>query len=379
MWQKLHRGHIRLGEPLPWPVYDAQGHLLLRKGAVLTIPGQVDALAERGLFVPETSAVAPPPEATPTPESKEPVLTRLQFLGLRLKRLFDAVEKTQGINLPEKITHIARDIQEAVAEDFDAALAAVHLDFEGSYVAGHSLHGAILCEILARSQTDCAADRLPFLCAALTRDIGVIAPMEQAAKIEGPLPDPLRAAIRTHAQNSRRQLEQAGVRDTRWLEAVLHHHERLDGSGYPNGLAGEAVSLGGRLLAIADSYSAMTKERAWRAPVAGKRALGNLFLDQGKQYDTALVQGLVKEMGVFPPGTLVRLESGEIAVVHRRRHPGNPAQPIVYSLYDRQGIPLVAPLKRDTSVPQHAITGLLHISQSRSAATAMKRLWQKAA
>ena len=93
----------------------------------------------------------------------------------------------------------------------------------------------------------------------------------------GALTEDQRLMIDTHPLAGVELLQAAGVDDEVWLEAVLQHHERLDGSGYPSGLEGDAISPGARMLAIVDIYSAMVRPRAYREAIHARHALRSLF------------------------------------------------------------------------------------------------------
>lgn len=158
----------------------------------------------------------------------------------------------------------------------------------------------------------------------------------------------------------------AGVGDPLWLEAVLHHHERLDGSGYPHGLRGDDIPHLARLLGIVDIYTAMLRPRTYRDAVPARMALRNIFLERGKQVDEALATLLIKELGVYPPGTLVRLANDEIGVVLHRG--GDAAHPQVSRLMTAEGYRASVAVVRDThaaefqivdSVPHGRYPGLL--------------------
>jgi hypothetical protein len=97
---------------------------------------------------------------------------------------------------------------------------------------------------------------------------------------------------------------------------VLQHHERLDGSGYPKGLKGSNISELTQILSIADTYDAQISGRCSQPPVPPARALSELYRAAvAGQYATSLVQQLIHLLGVYPIGSLVRLNTGEQAVV----------------------------------------------------------------
>lgn len=99
------------------------------------------------------------------------------------------------------------------------------------------------------------------------------------------------------------------------LLGISEHHERLDGSGYPQGLSGAAISLFGRISAIADSFSAMTSERPYDITRSSFDAMKELFKMAETELHAPLVEEFVQAIGIFPVGSMIELSSGEVAIV----------------------------------------------------------------
>jgi HD-GYP domain-containing protein (c-di-GMP phosphodiesterase class II) len=99
------------------------------------------------------------------------------------------------------------------------------------------------------------------------------------------------------------------------IEGVAQHHERMDGSGYPNGLLGKDISIFGKMSAIADTYAAITKQRPYAQPVSPHDALQMLSNWSGTQFQPDMVEHFIQSIGVFPVGSLVELSTGEVAVI----------------------------------------------------------------
>lgn len=364
---------------MPFSILDENGNLLLRKGVVISLPGQIERLIERNaMWEPEEYEYAGPEARVatqPLPPPSLPVFERINSLMLNLKHvLTTAVRNPEQIDLPTRIRTLAETVQALCTEDLDAALAAPHLDYFNPYIVVHQVMGAVLAEIIASRKGIAAEDRLLFLCAALTRDIGQLTLQSEIDKCDGPLPDALKAAMQQHPLQGREMLLRAGVKEAAWLDAVAQHHERLDGSGYPARLQGAAISLGARILAIADSYSAMTKPRPYRnKAMYAQNALRDMYLEKDTHMDGELTQGLIKEIGMLPPGSIVRLKCGEIAAIRNRTMKADEA--VVFSVYNQKGMPLSDPIRRETSAPGFEITGIVPFAECRSATVTIKRLW----
>jgi hypothetical protein len=103
--------------------------------------------------------------------------------------------------------------------------------------------------------------------------------------------------------------------DTAALAIIAAHHERYDGTGYPRGLEGMSIPLAAEMAGIIDTYCAMTRERVYRGAVSSQRAMETLNQQRNKQFRDTLVDQFLQCIGLYPIGTLVELNSGEVAVV----------------------------------------------------------------
>lgn len=380
--KRIVPANIVLGEPLPFSVYDENGRLLLRQGIVITMPDQVDRLIFRGAqwddskepIEPERP-VAPRPSA-PVDEDLSP-FEQLGGLMLNLKHVIGtALKNPEQIDVAARIGKIAVAVQNICAADIDGALAAPCLDYQNPYIIVHQMMGAVLTEIIAGRKELTPAQRLPLVCAALTRDLGQIPLQAELDEHLGPLPEGLRHRMHQHPNVSAELLARAGVSDAVWLQAVRGHHERLNGSGYPAARQGDDISLGARILAVADIYSAMEKPRPYRNKAHfPQNALKEIYLKKDAEIDGEMAHILVKQLGLLPPGTLVKLKCGEIAVIKSPTVKAEGAT--VYSIYGKTGMLLPQPVPRATSEPGYEISGLVPFAECRSASITIKQVWAK--
>jgi HD-GYP domain-containing protein (c-di-GMP phosphodiesterase class II) len=123
------------------------------------------------------------------------------------------------------------------------------------------------------------------------------------------------AEMKSHVTHSIDILNQTANVNPDVMEGVAQHHERMDGSGYPFGLAGNGISIFGKMAAIADTYAAITKKRPYAEPASPHDALQMLSNWGGTQFQSDMVEHFIQSIGVFPVGSLVELSTGEVAVV----------------------------------------------------------------
>jgi HD-GYP domain-containing protein (c-di-GMP phosphodiesterase class II) len=132
--------------------------------------------------------------------------------------------------------------------------------------------------------------------AAIVRDVGHIAVPERILLTPGPLSPDERTIMELHPRVGAKLIaELPALQDV--AATVLHHHERVDGTGYPAGLAGEAIPHAARVLAVVDAYSAMIHDRPYRSALSPEEALAELGAGAGTQFDPAIVGALVEEVG----------------------------------------------------------------------------------
>lgn len=126
------------------------------------------------------------------------------------------------------------------------------------------------------------------------------------------------------------------------FNAAAQHHERYDGTGYPHGLKGDQISLHGQMLAIVDVYDAITSLRAYHKGMPPTDALRKIFEWSGTHFDRTLVQAFIKGIGIYPAGSLVRMESEKLGVV-REVAPDKLLQPVVLLIYDCKSMCHIVP------------------------------------
>ena len=139
------------------------------------------------------------------------------------------------------------------------------------------------------------------------------------------------------------------------LDVAAQHHERFDGSGYPNKLKGGKISRYGQMSAIVDVYDAITSERVYHKGMAPTEALRKILEWSKYHFNPELTQVFIRSLGIYPTGSLVRLKSGRLAIVEEQ-HPDKIMQPKVKIIFHTRGYYL-RPEIIDLRHSQDCITG----------------------
>ena len=160
----------------------------------------------------------------------------------------------------------------------------------------------------------------------LLLDIGKIKLPRTLLEKSGRLTDSEFALAKTHVALGLNELHRTPNIHPDVLEGIAQHHERMNGSGYPQGLQGEKISVFGRMAGIADTYAAMTKKRAYAAAASPHEVLQMLSNWSGSLYQGEMVEQFIQSIGAFPVGSMVELSSGEVGVIvthnkHKRLKP----------------------------------------------------------
>jgi len=369
---------VGLGRPLPFSIYDKKGVLLLKAGIVISLPRQLERLLDSGLYYSQSEAAASPrvrPALLPKAEPERVnAFEMLESVKARLFRVFVNFHSTAyQKEVLASVEDVALTIQEACAHDTDAALASLHLDYESSYSVVHHLQAGLLCELVGKRLGIKDESRLTLIKAAITHDIGLHDIQDVLDRQVAPLSEQQKSRINCHPSESVKILSELGVTDRVWLDAVLNHHERIDGSGYPAGCTGENITPPARILAVADIYSAMVRDRPYRKAMVSKEAMRQMLIDQGKTTDARITQIMIKEVGVFPPGAIVKLQNGEVAVVKERGE--NTMTPIAYAFMRPDDMPRLSTARRETGRAEFAIEGMLPFSRYKGSLSIIRGLW----
>ena len=230
-----------------------------------------------------------------------------------LAHAFDTVRSSGKLDI-DAMTGIAQDIADSMLRNPFAITRLTRLKSRHEYTYVHSVAvGAFMVGLARELEVDEAL--IPEIAlAGLLHDIGKARmPIEMLDKA-GPLSDAERGTIQTHPEKGHALLVRVGCTSPLVLDVCLHHHERLNGEGYPHRLAGENISIWSRIAAICDVYDAVTSTRAYKQSWSPGQALEWMTGADG-HFDRRMFVAFRRLVGAFPVGTLVRLSSERLAVV----------------------------------------------------------------
>jgi HD-GYP domain-containing protein (c-di-GMP phosphodiesterase class II) len=209
--------------------------------------------------------------------------------------------------------------------------------------------------------------------AGLLQDIGKLRLPSKLLEKRSPLTDAEHDLLKSHVGHSVEMLEGSPNASPVLIETVAQHHERFDGSGYPKGLKGDEISMLGAMAGIADTYAAMTNARPYRNPALPQEVLQQLYAWRGTKFNSDLVEKFIRCVGIFPVGSLVELNTREVAVVMAHSQVRR-LKPRLMLILDHQQQPYSAPIVLDllndprtpSGEPYRIVRGLQADAQSNS-------------
>jgi HD-GYP domain-containing protein (c-di-GMP phosphodiesterase class II) len=338
---RLCAHQIRLNEPLPWNVRNEPGHLLLGKGFLLTDQAQIDTLLERGVYVDQDEYEAHLREQQAAQARKDPFALWAQIL----RRTGQLLRSHQGnATFAHDMGELSVQVQAAMKEDIEAGTFEMVYGEPTGYAISHSLQTAFVASLAAERFGWSESERSTLIRAALTMNIAMLDTQNQLAQQTTPLTAQQKAHIAAHAVKGRETLEKAMVDCSDWLRTVEQHHVTADGRGLPQDRSG--LSQLACMIHYADVYLAKLSPRASRPALPVNVAARELFV-HADGANNPYAAAIIKEMGIFPPGSFVKLANGDTAIVLRRGETASTPQ--VHSLVSADGWVFPDSKPRDTA------------------------------
>jgi len=235
-------------------------------------------------------------------------------LAVSIEDVMGELKSSGRLNV-HKLEAAVQPMVDSVLRNPAAMSCLMRLRRKGGYLYSHSLASSVWATALGR---EIGLDREALLAVALGAmllDVGKTRIPEAILGKPGKLEADELALVRRHVEFSLEIFEEAGEVNPRVVEMVAHHHERHDGSGYPRGAKGDEIPVYGRIAGIVDTYDAMITSRPYATTQSSYGALRQLRSLAGREFQPELVDQFTQAIGMFPTGTLVLLNTGEVAVV----------------------------------------------------------------
>ena len=254
--------------------------------------------------------------------------------------------KTEGQpDLPATLQAV-EGLADAVTQNRTALVALTAMRNYDNYTFTHMVNVSILTMGQARALGIEGRLLREFGLSALMHDIGKVRTPKDILNKPDKLTDPEFEIMRRHTVDGAEILRRTPEMPILAPVVAFEHHLRIDGTGYPYGAKRDGLNIGTMLCGIADVYDAMRSQRAYQQAHPTDRILAVLKRNDGTQFDQNLVRRFVQLLGIYPPGNLVRLTSGEIAVV-THTHAPDPHRPRVRVLFAKDGTRLDLPYDRN--------------------------------
>lgn len=379
MLKRIHVEDVRLGMFIHGFAGSWLDHPFWRNRFLLEDPAdlaRIRASAVREVWIDVSQGADVPPEA-PVAEAVEAPqdIVPLQAYDERVQRLLEPVSQSVELQRAARLLASARgavkdmfqdarmgraidrqvmravadDIADSVTRNAGALISLARVKTADEYTYMHSVAVCALMVALARQLGLPDDETRAAGFAGLLHDVGKAdIPLEILNK-PGRLTDEEFAIVREHPRKGWERLRAAGIDDAVALDVCLHHHERYDGTGYPDRLAGEGISLVARMGAVCDVYDAITSNRPYKAGWDPAESLKRMASWKG-HFDERVFQAFVRSLGIYPVGSLVRLSNGRLAVVVEPS-PRSLLKPVVKTVFSTRSGERVVPERIDLSAP----------------------------
>lgn len=238
----------------------------------------------------------------------------LETLVEDLNDIFEQVTDGGKINVI-KLKKSIDPVVDSISRNPDAAVWVARLKQHDKYTYQHSLGAAVWSVSLGRQLGLPKHDLRSLAMGCMLMDVGKLRVDPALLQAERHLTMEEAAQMAGHVSYGLEMIQESGVMNQDVIDMVAHHHERYDGSGYPNGLEQDAIPTFARIAAIVDTYDAITTKRSYASAISPSDAIKLLYKSRDEDFQAELVEAFIQAIGIYPAGTLVELSSGEVGVV----------------------------------------------------------------
>ena len=287
--------------------------------------------------IPECSLLsAPPAREKPLLTMREEFAAACVLYSRGMELAHGLFEEKRDLFPRDELAAWAVDTTESLMRNKAALLSLCKLRCGGDYLCSHSVNAAVLGAAFAMHLGVNRVFLPDFAAAGFLHDVGKLFVPEHILRYPGGLSPSQMEEMQAHVLKGQEFLRFWDDVSPIVLDGELDHHECHDGTGYPYGKSEGEISFTGRLLAVVDMYDAMSSTRGYRRQVTPFRALGFMYNERDRHFAPGYPQAFIRLMGVYPPGSFVRLSDGSLALVlEADAHAG--LRPLVMRVLDREG------------------------------------------
>lgn len=248
----------------------------------------------------------------------------------------DFISQLKGGQSPDfdALHTLSQEIIDSVFDNADALACLVMLQESDDYLVQHSLNCSILMTMFGKFKGFSQAEVEDLTLAGLLMDCGMALLPSELYNNSTPLSEADHTLLRTHVDIGYEIAERFSDVPPLVLDIIAHHHERIDGSGYPKQLSGDDISVYSQMAGIVDSYDNMLSIHH-----SASNSCSQIFLEELREdsaHNSELVNEFIKAIGLYPVGSLVNLKSGKLAIVVKRNYK-DPLKPSVMTFYSTRG------------------------------------------
>lgn len=325
-------------------------------------PGVIDTRPTperpRELIKPSGTRAAP---ATPTAGTDDDsALLKTEVINARnahekaslvVKSLFQSIRSGEDVEI-EALEKTLDPMISSIMRNDDALSWLVRMQKTDDYVYSHSIASSVWSLVFGKHLGLDRTELLVLATGAMFIDVGKTKIRQELLIKRAPLEPQEIQEVRSHVEHGVAIVSEIDGLDPRVVEMVRHHHERHDGSGYPQGLKGTDIPVFARIVGLIDAYDAMITERPYAKPQSSYEATRQLGKLAGREFAAEVVEQFIQAIGVFPVGSLVELNTGEVGMVVAQNRVRR-LRPKLILLLDRDKRPLdvfpIVDLRNETS------------------------------
>ena len=363
--KKIEISRLRVGMQLANPVYGEKNNrrvLLLHGNTTITEDSQIRHLAAAGIKTVEIDTEGGGDtfislvdqkkwdditRTTRAAGASEAIISR--YLNTFVTSISNIVSNniTSRMLVREDIVaSLMKDIILYIENHIDILIAMVRLKGITEYTFSHSVNTTVLCISVATSLKLNYADIKRFGTGVLLADLGMTSyPSKMISRPSGLSKQEIEE-IKKHPKYTVEFLKKNGINDPLMETVIIQHHERFDGTGYPNGIKGDEIHPISKLFSIADVYAAMTATRPHRLGIPPHMVNAEILKLAGSQFDPKITKIFIKHISVFPIGNMVELTSGRLALVADQNR-SDPLRPLVVVFNTKKKIKSLDKRKKD--------------------------------